>query len=71
MRKRNTLFKKTGYSAKFRPARNKVTRLLRRAKDKPESQKPKEVLESSTYHKVQTLGAIPGRAVCAVRARAR
>ena len=32
MRRRNNLFKKTGYSAKFRSARNKVTSLLRRAK---------------------------------------
>ena len=32
MRKRNTLFKKTGYSAKFRSARNGVISLLRRAK---------------------------------------
>ena len=32
MRKINTLFKKTGYSAKFRSARNRVISLLRRAK---------------------------------------
>ena len=32
MRKRNTLFKKTGYSAKFRSARNRVISLLRRTK---------------------------------------
>ena len=32
MGKRNTLFKKTGYSAKFRSARNRVISLIRRAK---------------------------------------
>jgi len=32
MRKRNTLFKKTGYSAKYRSARNRVIGLIRRAK---------------------------------------
>ena len=32
MRRRNNLFKKTGYSAKFRSAHNKVTSLLCRAK---------------------------------------
>ena len=32
MQKRNTLFKKTGYSAKFRSARNRVIGMLRRAK---------------------------------------
>ena len=32
MRKRNTLFKKTGYSAKYRSAHNRVIGLIRRAK---------------------------------------
>ena len=32
MRKRNSLFKKTGYSAKFKMARNRVTNLLQKAK---------------------------------------
>ena len=32
MRKRNTIFEKTGYSAKFRSARNRVIGMLRRAK---------------------------------------
>ena len=32
MRKRNTIFKKTGYSAKFRSARNRVIGMFHRAK---------------------------------------
>ena len=32
MRKRDALFKESGYSAKFRSARNRVTNMLRRAK---------------------------------------
>ena len=32
MRKRNTIFKKTGYSAKFRSARNRIIGMLRKAK---------------------------------------
>ena len=34
MRKRNTIFKKTGYSAKFRSAHNRVIGMLRRANSK-------------------------------------
>ncbi len=32
MRKRDTIFKESGYSAKYRSARNRVTNMLRRAK---------------------------------------